>query len=500
MVKKDGAAASIEESAEVQAPAEEQSNVQSSTAESVETQAPNEEDAEMQELFEGLAMEKLEKDWVKYPVLYLDLNTEKYDTLESLENKLNGALVEWEKIYGAEPSEKSLAMRFEGIIKRACRQEGQRVAILVDEYDKPMLQAIGNDALQKSFRNTLKAFYGALKSQDGCIKFAMLTGVAKFGKFSVFSDLNQLNDISMKIPYANICGITKKELVSTFTPELERLAEVQEMSFEDTVDKMTAMYDGYHFTYSEDGLFNPFSVLNVFDGLMFDNYWFQTGTPTYLVDLLKQSDYDLRLLIDGLEVGSSGFAEYRAETKNPLPMIYQSGYLTIKNFDKSLNLYTLGFPNDEVKYGFLKFLIPYYTPISSDETDFNAVKFVRELQSGDVHSFMERMKSFFADIPYELNTKTERHYQVIFYLVFKLMGQYVDAEVRSAKGRADAVVKTKDRIYVFEFKLEGTVDEALKQIDEKGYLLPYRTDGRELVKVGVSFNAEERNIGEYKVI
>ena len=237
------------------------------------------------------------------------------------------------------------------------------------------------------------------------------------------------------------------------------------------------MYDGYHFTYSEDGLFNPFSVLNVFDGLMFDNYWFQTGTPTYLVDLLKQSDYDLRLLIDGLEVGSSGFAEYRAETKNPL-----------------------GFPNDEVKYGFLKFLIPYYTPISSDETDFNAVKFVRELQSGDVHSFMERMKSFFADIPYELNTKTERHYQVIFYLVFKLMGQYVDAEVRSAKGRADAVVKTKDRIYVFEFKLEGTVDEALKQIDEKGYLLPYRTDGRELVKVGVSFNAEERNIGEYKVI
>ena len=271
-------------------------------------------------------------------------------------------------------------------------------------------------------------------------------------------------------------------------------------ALEDTVDKMTAMYDGYHYTYSEDGLFNPFSVLNVFDGLMFDNYWFQTGTPTYLVDLLKQSDYDLRLLIDGLEVGSSGFAEYRAEAKNPLPMIYQSGYLTIKNFDKSLNLYTLGFPNDEVKYGFLKFLIPYYTPISSDETDFNAVKFVRELQSGDVHSFMERMKSFFADIPYELNTKTERHYQVIFYLVFKLMGQYVDAEVRSAKGRADAVVETKDRIYVFEFKLEGTVDEALKQIDEKGYLLPYQTDGRELVKVGVSFNAEERNIGEYKVV
>ena len=407
------------------------------------------------DLFEGLAIEKLETKWEQYPVLHLDLNAKKYETAADLVAMLNQYLEKWEAVYGDEKKDRSPEERFSYIIEQAYLKTGKGVVVLVDEYDKPLLQALLDENLLDEYRRILKA---------------------------------------------NICGITKKELVSTFTPALERLAEVQEMSFEDTVDKMTAMYDGYHFTYSEDGLFNPFSVLNVFDGLMFDNYWFQTGTPTYLVDLLKQSDYDLRLLIDGLEVGSSGFAEYRAETKNPLPMIYQSGYLTIKNFDKSLNLYTLGFPNDEVKYGFLKFLIPYYTPISSDETDFNAVKFVRELQSGDVHSFMERMKSFFADIPYELNTKTERHYQVIFYLVFKLMGQYVDAEVRSAKGRADAVVKTKDRIYVFEFKLEGTVDEALKQIDEKGYLLPYRTDGRELVKVGVSFNAEERNIGEYKVI
>ena len=242
-----------------------------------------------------------------------------------------------------------------------------------------------------------------------------------------------------------------------------------------------------------------FSLLNAFKYKEFGSYWFETGTPTYLVKLLQKHHYDLERMAHE-ETDAQVLNSIDSESTNPIPVIYQSGYLTIKNFDKSLNLYTLGFPNDEVKYGFLKFLIPYYTPISSDETDFNAVKFVRELQSGDVHSFMERMKSFFADIPYELNTKTERHYQVIFYLVFKLMGQYVDAEVRSAKGRADAVVKTKDRIYVFEFKLEGTVDEALKQIDEKGYLLPYRTDGRELVKVGVSFNAEERNIGEYKVI
>ena len=452
------------------------------------------------DLFHGLAIEKQETRWEEYPVLHLDLNARKYETAGDLVAMLNQYLEKWELKYGAEKQERSPEERFAYVIEQAYAQTGKQVVVLIDEYDKPLLQALSDEKLTEEYRRILKAFYGVLKSADRYLRFVFLTGVTKFAQISVFSDLNQLQDISTWPDYSSLCGITKEELLTTFTPEIERLGVSNGMDFDTTLERMTKLYDGYHFYPHCEGVFNPFSVLNACKSKILDNFWFQTGTPTYLVDLLKQSDYDLRLLIDGLEVGSSGFAEYRAETKNPLPMIYQSGYLTIKNFDKSLNLYTLGFPNDEVKYGFLKFLIPYYTPISSDETDFNAVKFVRELQSGDVHSFMERMKSFFADIPYELNTKTERHYQVIFYLVFKLMGQYVDAEVRSAKGRADAVVKTKDRIYVFEFKLEGTVDEALKQIDEKGYLLPYRTDGRELVKVGVSFNAEERNIGEYKVI
>jgi hypothetical protein len=452
------------------------------------------------DLFHGLAIEKLETRWEEYPVLHLDLNARKYEIAGDLIAMLNQYLEKWELKYGAEKQERSPEERFAYVIEQAYAQTGKQVVVLIDEYDKPLLQALSDEKLTEEYRRILKAFYGVLKSADRYLRFVFLTGVTKFAQISVFSDLNQLQDISTWPDYSSLCGITKEELLTTFTPEIERLGVSNGMDFDTTLERMTKLYDGYHFYPHCEGVFNPFSVLNACKSKILDNFWFQTGTPTYLVDLLKQSDYDLRLLIDGLEVGSSGFAEYRAETKNPLPMIYQSGYLTIKNFDKSLNLYTLGFPNDEVKYGFLKFLIPYYTPISSDETDFNAVKFVRELQSGDVHSFMERMKSFFADIPYELNTKTERHYQVIFYLVFKLMGQYVDAEVRSAKGRADAVVKTKDRIYVFEFKLEGTVDEALKQIDEKGYLLPYRTDGRELVKVGVSFNAEERNIGEYKVI
>jgi Protein of unknown function (DUF1703). len=227
---------------------------------------------------------------------------------------------------------------------------------------------------------------------------------------------------------------------------------------------------------------------------------FSTGTPTYLVDLLKQSDYDIRLLIDGVEVLASAFSEYRAETNNPLPMIYQSGYLTIKGYDDDVKLYTLGFPNDEVRYGFLNFLVPYYTNVSNDETGFHIAKFMRELKSGDVEAFMERLKIFFSGIPYELSDDTERHYQVIFHVVFTLLGQFIRSEVRSSRGRADAVVHTPTAIYVFEFKLDGTADAALKQIDEKGYLIPYTLDGRKLVKVGVNFSKETRNIDEYIVV
>ena len=449
------------------------------------------------ELFEGLAVEKLEKDWIKYPILHLDLNIEKYDTSESLDNILDKSLTAWEKLYGAEPSERSFSLRFAGIIERACKLAGQRVVILVDEYDKPMLQAIGNEELQKQFRNTLKPFYGALKTMDGCIKFAFLTGVTKFGKVSVFSDLNNLDDISMKPQYATICGITRQELEDTFIPELNRLAETNELTYEETLNKMTALYDGYHFCEFAEGVFNPFSVLNVFDGYKFSNYWFQTGTPTFLVELLKKSEYDLRTLIDGVEANASSFMEYRVDANNPIPLIYQSGYLTIKGYDKRFGNYLLKFPNDEVRYGFMDFLVPYYTSVVDDERGFYLGKFVRELESGDVDAFLTRLQAFFADFPYELNEKTERHYQVVFYLVFKLMGQFTGAEVRSARGRADAVVKTPKYIYVFEFKLNGTAEQALQQIDEKGYLIPYQVDGRELVKVGVEFSAEKRNIDRW---
>ena len=451
------------------------------------------------ELFSGLAMESLEKDWKKYPVLHLDLNAENYNSVESLERILNEYLCCWEDKYGASAAETSLSLRFKGVIRRAHEQTGLQTVVLIDEYDKPLLQTIGNKELQNFYKNILKAFYGVLKSVDAHLRFVFLTGVTKFGQVSVFSDLNQLKDISMDARYATICGITDEELRGNFHPELEMLAANEGLGYEEVCQKMKRMYDGYHFRHNMEGVYNPFSVLNALDSVEFGSYWFSTGTPTFLVELLKKTDYDLRNL-EGVELPVNQFADYRADADYPLPVIYQSGYLTIKGYDKEFQSYTLGFPNDEVKYGFLNFLVPYYTGVPSNENLFNIKRFVRELETGDADAFLIRLRAFFAGIPYELNDKTERHYQAVFYLVFKLLGQFIEVEERSAKGRADAVIKTKDFIYVFEFKLDGSVDEALQQIDDKGYLLPYKTDHRQLIKIGISFDSAERNLGEWKIV
>ncbi|NDV59359.1 ATP-binding protein [Bacteroides sp. 519] len=452
------------------------------------------------DLFEGLAIYNLEKEWKKHPVLHLDLNAEKYDSPERLNAILNRHLVLWEDTWGKEERETTLSDRFAGVIRRAAEQTtGTNVVVLIDEYDKPLLQVMPNEALMDEYRKILKSFYGVLKSSDRYLRFVFLTGVTKFAQVSVFSDLNQLNDISMDMAYASLCGITSDELVKVFAPEIEQIGLYNKLSFEEAVTTMTVQYDGYHFCENSVGIFNPFSVLNAFQKKKFDNYWFHTGTPTFLVDLLKETDYDLRTLIDGVEAEQESFSEYRVETNNPIPLIYQSGYLTIKAYDPEFKLYTLRFPNDEVKYAFIKFLQPSYSSVEDINRAFHIQHFVRELRCGNVPSFMERLKAFFADFPYELNDKTERHYQVVFYIVFKLIGEFIEAEVHSARGRADAVVKTKDYIYVFEFKLNGSARQAMEQINDKGYLIPYTVDGRKLVKVGVDFSAEERNINEYLI-
>ena len=452
------------------------------------------------DLFKGLAIERLEQDWLVYPVMHLSLNAEKYDSNERLANLLESQLEAWEAEYGVTEINRSYSIRFMTVIRRAYEQTGRRVVVLVDEYDKPMLRSFDNPELQRDFRETLMAFYTVLKDADAYLQLVFITGVTKFAQMGIFSNLKQLQDISLHPAYTTLCGMTRAEIEAVFAPELQSLARGNGLTYEEAMDKLGRQYDGYHFNYRNwEGMFNPFSVLNTFSTGLFENAWFASGTPTFLAEMLRKTDFDLRDL-DGIEVSSASLSDDRADIHNPVPMIYQSGYLTIKKYDPQFGLYTLGFPNEEVKYGFLNFVAPFYTPVASTDTAFYIGKFVRELTSGDVEAFLERLRCFFADFPYELNTKTERHYQVVFYLVFKLMGQFTEAEVRSARGRADAVVKTADYTYVFEFKLDGSAEAALQQIEEKGYSFPYGADGRKLVKVGVSFDAEQRNLGEWLIV
>ena len=451
------------------------------------------------ELFEGLAMEKLEKDWTVYPIFHMDLNTEKYDTRESLDSILNFTLEKWEQQYGTAPSETTFALRFRGLIERAYKQTGQRVVILIDEYDKPMLQAIGNEELQKEFRNTMKAFYSVLKTMDGCIQFAFLTGVTKFGKVSVFSDLNNLDDISMRNQYIDICGVSEKELHDDLEIELHELADIKGVSYHEICDKLREYYDGYHFTHNSIGIYNPFSLLNTFKYKEFGSYWFETGTPTYLVELLKKHHYDLRRMAHE-ETSISVLNSIDSASDNPIPVIYQSGYLTIKGYDEEFGIYSLGFPNREVEEGFIKFLLPFYANTNAVESEFEIQKFVREIRIGDYDSFFRRLRSFFADTPYELIRDLELHYQNVLFIVFKLVGFYVKAEYHTSEGCIDLVLQTDKFVYVIEFKLDGTAEDALRQINEKHYALPFEAGGnRRLFKIGVNFNAKMRNIEKWIV-
>ena len=450
------------------------------------------------ELFEGLAVEKLEKDWIKHPILHLDLNIEKYDTLESLDKILNDNLEYWESQYGTRPSETSFSLRFAGIIQRACEKTGQRVVILVDEYDKPMLQAIGNEELQKQFQNTLRPFYGALKTKDGYIKFALLTGVTKFGKVSVFSDLNNLDDISMWNEYVEICGVSEREIHENLEAELHEFAAARGITYDKLCEDLRECYDGYHFTHNSKGMYNPFSLLHAFNRNEFGSYWFKTGTPTYLVELLKKHHYDLHRMAHE-ETDEQVLNSIDSESTNPIPVIYQSGYLTIKGYDEEFGIYRLGFPNREVEEGFIRFLLPYYASVDKVESPFEIQKFVREVRAGDYESFFRRLQSFFSDIPYELARELELHYQNVLYIVCKLVGFYVKAEYHTSEGRVDMVLQTDKFIYIMEFKLNGTAEEALQQINDKHYSRPFETDSRKLFKIGVNFSAQTRNIEKWLV-
>ena len=450
------------------------------------------------ELFGGLAMEGLEKEWKQYPILHLDLNARKYDSEESLDQELDKHLEQWEKLYGSDYSDRAPEERFYHIIRMAYEHTGERVVILVDEYDKPMLQTINNPELQDKYRNTLKPFYGVMKSMDGYIKFALLTGVTKFGKISVFSDLNNLEDISWDRNYFDICGISEQELLDNFSDDIQALADANGQTFTQACDQLKADYDGYHFYPYSPGIYNPFSLLNTFKKRQYGRYWFETGTPTYLVELLKKHKYDLYRMAHE-KTTSDVLDSIDASSTNPIPVIYQSGYLTIKGYIPEPRIYELGFPNREVEEGFLKFLIPYYTPLQETESGFAIWDFISDVKSGDIDGFMERLQSFLADCPYELAKDIELHYQNVLFIVFRLSGLYTKVEYHTSRGRIDLVLQTDNYVYVMEFKLDGSAEQAMQQIEEKQYTLPFAKDSRKVYTIGVNFSSETRNIDKWIV-
>ena len=450
------------------------------------------------ELFKGLAMEKLEKDWTVYPVLHIDLNTGKYDSEDSLYHVLDDFLAKLEAVYGTFHSEATLELRFKGLIERIAKKEGQRVVILVDEYDKPMLQAINNDELQEKFRSTLKAFYSVLKTQDQYIKFAFLIGVTKFGKVSVFSDLNNLVDISMDERYQDICGISEKEIHDYLEEGINALSERYNSSYSDTCARLKKRYDGYHFVENGIGIYNPFSLLNTFSTQKYGSYWFETGTPTFLVKLMQRDNFYLPDLT-GQQVTGEFLNSIDSIDKSPIPIIYQSGYLTIKDYDEEFKFYTLDYPNEEVEEGFTNYLLPYYTHINKGQNAMFIGSFVRDLRNGKPEDFMKRMETMFYDTDYKIVGDAELYFQNAFYLITKLLGFYTEVERTISNGRIDMVAMTKDYIYIFEFKYDKNADVALKQIEEKGYDKPFVNDHRKLFKIGVNFSRNNRCIDDWKI-
>ncbi len=456
------------------------------------------------ELFKGLKIEELEKNnpdaWQKYPVFYFDFNKKNFKTETALEEVLIAHLTEWESIYGDEYKDCPLEERFQKLLVKAVETTGRNAVVLVDEYDKPLLEVGDSERLEHN-KAVFKGFFSTLKSYDRYLKFVFLTGVTKFSKVSIFSDLNQLRDISLLPEYSGICGITESELIDTFKPEIEAFAASEGITTEKCISGLKKMYDGYHFSYDCVGVYNPFSVLNALQDKHFNMYWFATGTPTFLIEKLKASNFDAKSFTrDDYYEEESSLTDYRIESTNPIPLFYQTGYLTIKGYDKEFRSYALGYPNDEVKYGFLKSLAPYYLCAEEEPNPLDVRSFVLDIRKGNTDGIRDRFTALFARIPYPTDEKIiENNFQNVIYIVFMLLGQYTKAEVHSSKGRADCIVETENYIYIFEFKRDKTAEEALKQIEDMGYDKSYAADKRQLIKIGVNFDSKERTVRGWMV-
>ncbi len=444
------------------------------------------------ELFNGLAMESLEKEWVKYPVLHLDLTGSAYTEVSQLRISLDQHLRKWEELYGVIAASDDSSARFKEVIDAAYQKTGQKVVILIDEYEKPIIDNIDNPELMEQFRRELQGFYSVIKGKDASIRFAFLTGVTKLGKMSIFSGLNNLNDISMDARYSGICGISEQELKSYFGESVTELAEANGMTEEECYRKLARMYDGYHFHYKTSGIYNPFSLLNTFNSNEFRMYWFETGTPTFLVRYLKQGNYNLdNISKNDVAVETLTGANYVSPA--PITLMYQAGYLTIKSFDQRFNTYNLDYPNEEVKSGFLNSLSHLYAPALTGG-ELSVYQFIRDIEKGDTKSFMNRLTAFFAGNSYEIQGDLELYFQNVMSIMLKMMGLYVKTEYQTSNGRIDIVFDTDKYVYIIELKRDLSPEIALRQIEEKGYDKPFLASGKQIVKLGINFSSETKTV------
>ena len=450
------------------------------------------------ELFDGLAMAGLEKEWKEYPIFHFDFNTGLYTNLEGLNSTIDYQLLKLEQRFGIDKASLSLSDRFKELISRAYEQTGQKVVILVDEYDKPLLETIGNTELQNEYRKILKSFYGVEKTMDSYIRFAFFTGVTKFSKVSIFSDLNNLKDITLDDRFSEICGVSEEEIHINFDEEVSLMADANAITKDECYQRLKKSYDGYHFSKQSVGMYNPFSLLNALDSKDFRDFWFATGTPTFLVEVLQQTDYPLdKLTTEEVDVRTMDSVDMMYS--NPIPLLFQSGYLTIKEYNERFQSYHLGFPNEEVERGFAQFLATYYFAGGMNGS-FTINNFVREVERGDIEGFMTRLQALFADGDYQVMGKLEIYFQNTLSVIFKLMGLYVQVERHTSRGRMDVTIQTRDYIYIMELKVDKTADEALNQIEDKQYAAPFAADSRKLFKVGVCFGSESKGIDEWKVV
>ena len=450
------------------------------------------------DLFKGLFIDTVEKEWTEYPVLRLSMASGKHMEKDQLERYLGNRLAEYEDKYGITNPATDNNDRFTALIQAAYRKTGKKVVILIDEYDAPLLDVVHEDKTLPVLRNVMRNFYSPLKDSDPYLQFVFLTGITKFSQLSIFSELNNLKNISMRTDYAAVCGITEEEMLTQMSDYIDDFAEALQITREEAIAGLKQQYDGYHFTWPSPDVFNPFSLLNAFQDHDYTNYWFSSGTPTYLIEMLRKFNV-VPTDIGNMQALASAFDAPTENMSSITPLLYQSGYVTIKDFDRASRLYALDIPNNEIRVGLMDSLLPNYVEMRKDAGNTTIAKMYLALLKEDLDEMFSLLQAYLLTVPYCANANSEGHYQQMLYVIFSLFGRYVDVEVHTPRGRVDIVMKTAKAIYLFELKLNMSAQAAINQIDLKDYSSKFALTGLPIVKAGVNFDPERRTIGDWKV-